>query len=65
MDRMAILKDQLKKKAGEINKAKFANEPMGKLRNEFAKLSREYKVLWLRDFNRNASKKDYSNTLAI
>lgn len=39
------LKDQLHKLAGQINKAKFAHEPAGKLKREFAKLSAQYKRL--------------------
>jgi len=48
-DRLAYLKDRLQLLAGQINKAKFALEPSGKLRTDFYKLAKEYKRLKLRE----------------
>jgi uncharacterized membrane protein len=47
------LLDEMKKLSSQIMKAKISGQPQGKLRQEFAKLQKQYKVLWAKDFNKS------------
>jgi hypothetical protein len=50
MNKKDILKEQLRLLSAQIMKAKLENKSQLKLRSEFAKLQREHKKLWLKEY---------------
>lgn len=47
-----LLLEKLKEISAQIGKAGITGQSQLKLKSQFAKVNREYKILWLRDFKK-------------